>query len=199
MNLNYFKNINVKNKIIVNLVTFFLISSIIICLIIIPTINNIKELRVNIVTQKIDLEKKIAKEKNMNILSEKLNTIEPQLEKFEKIFISQNRELEFITTLEEIANNNYVRQKINLDPLLGQSEQIYKKIPLNLNIQGKFYNLVKYLTDLEALNYYINIKSLEITTAPSAGSALLPAKYDNIKEEQSGNINLVILADTYWK
>ena len=199
MNLNYFKNINVKNKIIVNLVTFFLISSIIICLIIIPTINNIKELRVNIVTQKIDLEKKIAKEKNMNILSEKLNKIEPQLEKFDKIFINQNRELEFITTLEEVANNNHVRQKISLDPLLGQSEQIYKKIPLGLNIQGKFYNLVKYLTNLETLNYYINIKSLEITTAPSAGSALLPAKYDNIKEEQRGNINLVILADTYWK
>jgi Tfp pilus assembly protein PilO len=162
MNLINFKKINIKRKITLVIVVFLLASALIVYLIIINTINNIKQLRVNIITQEVGLEKEMAREKNINILSEKLDKIEPQMKKFEQIFINQNRELEFITTLEDIALSNKVLQKISLNLNAAKAEQTYKKIPLALNIQGNFYNILQYLTSLENLNYYINITSLEI-------------------------------------
>ncbi len=198
MNLINFKKINIKRKITFVIVVFLLTNALIVYLIIIPTINNIKQLRVNIVTQKVDLEKEMAREKNINILSEKLDKIEPQMKKFEQIFINQNRELEFITTLEDIALSNKVLQKINLNLNAVKAEQTYKKIPLRLNIQGNFYNLLQYLTSLENLNYYINITSLEMTKEISSGSTLLPTDSSGAKQI-IGNISMAISADTYWQ
>jgi len=198
MNLINFKKINIKRKITFVIVVFLLTNALIVYLIIIPTINNIKQLRVNIVTQKVDLEKEMAREKNINILSEKLDKIEPQMKKFEQIFINQNRELEFITTLEDIALSNKVLQKINLNLNAVKTEQTYKKIPLRLNIQGNFYNLLQYLTSLENLNYYINITSLEMTKEISSGSTLLPTDSSGAKQI-IGNISMAISADTYWQ
>ncbi len=198
MNLINFKKINIKRKITFTIVIFLLVNALIVYLIIIPTINDIKQLRVNIITQKTDLEKKIAREKNINILSEKLDKIEPQMKKFEQIFINQNRELEFITTLEGVALSNKVLQKINLNLNAAKTEQTYRKIPLELKIQGNFNNLLQYLTNLENLNYYINITSLEITRGISSASTLLPIDTSGAKQI-IGNINMAISADTYWQ
>jgi len=120
------------------------------------------------------------------------------LDIFEKIFINSNRELEFITTLEGIANENNIAQKINLDLSLAQNEQIYKKIPLDLNLRGEFKNLIEYLTDLESLNYYLNINLLEFSTTQSSGGVVLPVRSGK-NEQPIGNVNLRILADTYWQ
>lgn len=198
MTLISFNKINERKKITAISIICLLIIIGVAYLIIWPTLNDIKQLRANIITQKIDLEKKIVREKNMNILSEKLKKIEPQLKKFNQIFINQNRELEFITTIEGIAGKNQITQKINLNPASAQNEQIYKKIPLTLDAQGKFQNLMKYLTNLETLNYYINIKSLEITAGQNVGAVFQRTKTNNAKQS-TDNINIKILADTHWK
>jgi Tfp pilus assembly protein PilO len=198
MNLNSFRNLNIKNKIAINIILFLLANALIVFLLITPFINHIKNLRTNIITEKINLETKIARERDVNLLSEKLDRIEPQLKKFEKIFINSNRELEFITTLEGIAVKNNVAQKINLDLSAAQSEQIYKRIPLELNVQGDFKNLITYLIDLEALSYYLNINMLEFSTIQSASALILSVKSDQSKQP-IGNVNLKISADTFWQ
>ncbi len=192
MSLISYNKIKTNKKIIINIFIFVILVFLISKIIIIPTINNIKKLRADIITQKIDLEKKIVREKNMNLLEEKFEKIEPEVIKFEQIFINQSRELEFITTLEDIASENHIKQKINLNQKVASITESYKKIPITLEIQGGFKNILEYLTNLESSNYYINIEIIEISKDNGSLSS-------EMQQPSNESVNLKITANTYWK
>ena len=113
--------------------------------IVLPTINNIKELRKEIIKQKIDFQTSFANIKNTSSLEKKLKQIEPQLSILDDVFINQNRELEFITTLEGIAAQRGIQQKLNLNISSGKKIDSFTEIPLSLTLSGTYNNLVKYL------------------------------------------------------
>ena len=174
---------DLKKKIIFSLAALFAVIFTVIYLIVIPTVSDIRKMGKEIESQRTDLEKKYLKGQNLKQLSENLKKIEPQLGKLDRIFINRNRELEFITTIEGMAQSNEVTQKINLAASPEPETQEFKKMPLQLYAQGNFKNLINYLLGLESLFYYINIKSLELFP----GSSNL------------GEINLLITADTFWQ
>jgi len=192
MQLEDILKLNLKKKIIISLVVFILIIACLIYFIVIPTIKDIKRMGVEIEIQRIDLEEKYQKGQSLRQLTETLEEIEPQLSKLNQVFINQNRELEFITTLEEVADYSNIMQKINLSDFQGIDNQKYKKMPFQLFAQGSFINQMNYLTYLEALNYYININFLEL----SPGSAQLASSGETSAQ---GSINMLIIADTYWR
>lgn len=199
MNLINLTKIEPKRKISILTVVFLLSISFITYAVIMPTVDKIRLLRSQIITQKVELEKKLNRETNMSKLAEKLKKIEPQLEKFERIFINQNRELEFITTLEKIASENNVSQKINLAPKKNDLDGIYKNVPITLAVNGNFINLRNYLVDLEALSYYLNISQLIITNTPSAGTSKLKIPDAHDTPVKKTNASLKITGNTYWK
>ena len=190
MKINLNLKLDLKKKLILSLFIFLLVIYILVQIIVLPTIREIKKISYAIETQRLDLEKRYLKGQNLKQLRENLNKIEPQLDKLNRIFINQNRELEFITTLEETAAANKIFQKINLGAAEAVPAQRFKKIPLQLSAQGNFINQMNYLLKLEALDYYINIKTLELSPAPTSlaenGTSL-------------SNINLLMTADTYWQ
>jgi len=179
MNFNNFKKITIKQKIVLFFFIFLLAALTITYTVLIPTIKAIIKEKESIIMQKIELEKKILREKNMVKLSEKLKIIKPQIETIENTFINKNRELEFITTLEGIALRNDVIQKLNLN-IDKNFEKNYIKIPLNINVQGTYDNLIDYIVDLENYKYYININSIQFSFTQD-------------------NYSLSISADSYWK
>lgn len=189
MNLNFFANLNIRKKIII--ISFLLPLAILIITIFIiyPTVNDINKMKSDIETQLIDLEVKYQKGQNLKKLMENLEIIEPKLESLNKIYINSDKVLEFITSLEEVSSNNNITQKINLSTANSIEENNYKKIPLQIYTMGKFNDQLKYLSSLESLNYYINIKNMEISAQSSA----------NNQEIDNGNINLIFFADTFWK
>ncbi|MBU0880206.1 type 4a pilus biogenesis protein PilO, partial [Patescibacteria group bacterium] len=159
--------------------------------IILPTIKNINHIGSEIEIQKVDLEKKYIKTQNLKQISAELNKMEPMLSKLDQVFINKNNELDFITLTEKIATINNVYQKINLGSDQSIKNETYKKIPLQLSIQGDFINQLNYLISLESLNYYINIKSLELSKQEIdiTNSKKLPLTW----------LNLKLIADTYWQ
>lgn len=191
MNLNKTKKITTQQKLIIWCMGFVITITTGCYFVIIPAISSIKNIKAEIITQKVNLEKKILKESGVSGLKEKIEKIEPQLNLFDQIFINKNRELEFITTLENIANKNNVSQKINLDPKNSQREHNYEKIPLSINAQGNFLTLLNYIKDLESVAYYINIQKLDFTK--------VSANARNQEEIPANNYNLIIMANTYWK
>jgi len=194
MNFNPIKNLTLPNKIIFLSCSFLIFYSIIIYFIIFPVTRDIKDIRKNIITQKIDLENKTVRQKNLNTLNEKLKMIEPELQKFNQIFINKNRELEFITTLENIANKNQLSQKINFDPNNAVLEQDHQMITINLALTGNFNNLMNYLQDIEELPYYVNINQINISTGYNVNTSPTDQSAN-----QNKNINCNITANTYWK
>lgn len=183
MKISNFKKIGTEKKISI---AGFIIAAIIACIIIfviIPGISGIKKIGEDIMQQRIDAENKYKKGQKLNKLAENLKIIEPQIEKLDQIFINQNDALKFITSLEETAEKNKVKQKINL--LIAQKAPFnnYQKMPLQLFIEGNFIDELNYLLSLENLNYFVNIKLLEITAGEAKG----------------GSADMLIFADTYWK
>jgi len=192
MNLQTIK-MNTKQKIIAIILIVSLICLVIVYFIIIPTTENIKKIKNEILTQKINFEKNLDQNKNITQITEQLKIIEPELKKFNNIFINQSQELEFITILEGIANQNKMVQKINLAP--GQNKKNYQITKLNISLSGSFLNLINYLSDIEALDYYINIYSIDI----NKGQSTRTTEYAEYPDQKDANLNIKIIADTYWQ
>lgn len=193
------KNNNTKSLLIKNIIIYLIIILCIFYFFILPTASDIKDIRDNIIEKKIDKEKIINREKNISILSNKLKKIEPKIEKINNIFINQSRRREFIGTLEEVAIKSNVNNPI-ITPLDNQKEQgAYQEIPLTISAEGTYDNIIHYLLELEKMNYYINIQSLEIISSSkninSQKSSLIPG-IDKIKQN---TITIKILANTYWE
>lgn len=200
MMLEKYTKFNLKNKIIASLTGFILIIFSLLYFIVIPTAKDIKTMGNEIEAQRIDLEKKYIKGQSLRQLTESLKKIKPKLELLDKIFVNKNRELEFITSLENEANKNRVGQKINLGPVQATENKDFQKINLQLFINGGFIGQLKYLMDLESLSYYINIKSLELSFSSGGGSASMKTDSTTpMPKDETNNINLLINADTYWK
>jgi len=110
---------------------------------------------------------------------------ETKLTLINQAMIAKNRELEFITTLENIAANLTLQQDINI----GQREIIdnssYTKTSLSILLQGDFKNQIQYLQSIEKLPIYINVKKININTA---------------KEENTATTTkMLLLANTFWQ
>ena len=187
---NNIVKINLKNKIIIIIIGFLTLFSLILFFIVIPTIHDILDMGQIIEEQRIDLEKKYIKGQNLRQLTANLNKINLQLSKLEQIFISENRELEFITTLEGVANKNSTNQKINLGVQEDMPGYDYKKMTLQLFLQGNFVNIMNYLIGLESLEYYVNVKNIELTMGSSKQTSDTP---------QGAVINMFLLTETFWK
>ncbi|MCK4554354.1 type 4a pilus biogenesis protein PilO [Candidatus Parcubacteria bacterium] len=191
--LNNLIKLNLKKKISISIVIFILIIGGLIYFVVMPTINDIKKMGEEIENLRIDLEQKYIKGQSLRQLTENLKKIEPQLVILDQIFIKQNYELEFITKLEEIADQNNVSQTINLDTAKINKDKSYQTLPLRLSMRGNYKNIMNYLISMEALNYYINIDSMDLSSAS--------AKLSATPEVQTtfSNISLTISANTYWK
>ncbi|MDO8668064.1 MAG: hypothetical protein Q7K35_03125 [bacterium] len=197
MILSKYQKFSLKNKIIVMIVGFVLIIFGLIYFIVVPTIEDIQTMSQKIEEQMVDLEKKYIKGSSLRQLTENLKKIEPKLSSLDQIFINKNRELEFITTIENEANNSQVSQKINLSSPKNIENQELQKNNLQLSTNGNFNNQLKYLINLESLSYYINVKSLELT--PAAGNEKTTNQDQTETAGKSGVINMLIDADTYWE
>lgn len=199
MILDKYKKFDLKNKIIAMTVGFVLVIFGLIYFIVMPTMKDIKVMGQDIEWQKVDLEKKYIKGNSLRQLTENLKKIEPKLSLLDQIFINKNRELEFITTIENEANQAQVNQKINLSSPNVTENQEFQKNSLQLFIRGNFNNQLRYLTNLESLSYYINVKSLEFTPAAAGATAEINGQSPLAGGTGDGSLNLLIDADTYWK
>ncbi len=181
--------LNLKNKIIASFACFLAAISVLACLIVVPTIKEIKSMGESIEAQREDLERKYIKGQSLRKLTDNLSEIEPRLKSLDQIFINKNRELEFITGLENEASKNGVSQKINLSAPEKIENQNFQKTGIKIFTKGKFSEQLRYLSGIEKLSYYINAKILELS--PSAAAA-------GEDKSQSGDLNMYIEGDAYW-
>lgn len=161
----------IKNKL------YFIISStacifILVFFIILPSCRDIKKVSSEIRDEREYLEKLYLRGQHLKEVKKNFKDIEPHINDLEKIFIAPGEEVGFITSLENLAANKGIEQKLELENLLatkgqdqGNELMPYEILPLTLNLQGTFPQLITYLIGLELLDYYVIINSLTITNA----------------------------------
>jgi Tfp pilus assembly protein PilO len=194
MNNRVSTNQNYKDKIALSALIFLLAAAGLFCLIIIPATESIKRIKLDTEIQVARVEKDYQTGKWLKERAENLKIIEPQLSELDKIFIKKDNSTDFITTLEKTAEKNSVTIEPITNSTFGAENKLeegnYSQIPMQTKTRGYFSNQIGYLSNLEALNYYLNIKTLEISTvnddkAPSG--------------EINKNLDMHIITDTYWQ
>ncbi|MFA6171877.1 MAG: type 4a pilus biogenesis protein PilO [Patescibacteria group bacterium] len=176
-----FKKLDYTKKITIISGFLVLVLAAVIVWVDLPAVKNINKMKDEIEFQRLDLEKKYAKSQRIKKMALSLGKIENEVLRLDKVFISEYRELEFITRLEQIAQSDSVIQEINLNKSAVMETGGFRAVYLFARCQGSYENLVKYLEDIEALDYYINIEDLQITKG----------------ENEEFSLNLKAL--TYWR
>lgn len=180
--------ISLKQKILIlNGVIISIIASIIF-FVVLPSVNEIKDIQNSIQIQYDDLENKYIKGQSLKRLSDNLKKIDPLIEKLDGVFIKESDQVGFITFLENLATENKISQKITLNP--PQVNNYYKKIPMQIATNGSYFKQMNFIKKIESLNYYITIKSIEISPSTENG---IENSGENV------NTDMVMNVDTYWK
>jgi len=149
-----------------------------------PAFLEMLDLAKKIEKQKTELEALYQGGKTLSQIKGELKEIEEKNTMLDDIFLSENKELEFITILEKLSNENNIKQEISLKTKIP-FENNYQIIPIRLSLQSSFNNLLTYFQTLENLNFYLNINSLNITGSSKSTN-------------QEELLNVIIEADTYW-
>ncbi|MFA5021459.1 MAG: type 4a pilus biogenesis protein PilO [Patescibacteria group bacterium] len=164
---------NFKIKIIISILLFVIIIGLVAGLVIIPTIHDIKKISNAIYAERVDLEKKYLRGQLLKKTVNDFEEIKPQKDKLNTVFIPQGNELKFISTLEDVASTNGVKQNLELNTQSTTKTGDLQVLPIKMTIQGNFYQIMKYLTGLEKLNYYLNITNLQFNAEKDSITATL--------------------------
>jgi len=183
--------LDLKKRIIISIVGFFIFIFAVIYFVIFPSVRDIKNIKNEIESQRMELERRYIKGQSLRKMTEKLERAEEKIHVLDQVFIGQDAGLGFVTALEGVAEKNGVNQKINLLSQSPVDNGFYKMVPLQLSSGGSANQQMNHLVSLETLNYYVNIKSLEL----SSGSAAIPVG----SPESGSRVNLFVVADTYWR
>ena len=196
MNLKKTKNSdNTKQLIVYTIILFVIALFAFAYFIFLPKTKKIKELRVNIANTKISINKNIEEDKNLSTQQSKLKEIENRLTMLDKVFVERTKELEFITTLESVASKNNVSQDIDLNSLSKESNAYFESLPLSISVKGKFSDITKYLLELNAINYYLNIT--ELSLSKSIGASSFSFNTDGSSYYSGTMVNLNIKANIF--
>ena len=174
--------LSAKNKFFINIVSIIIITAAVFIFITYPTIKEIKSFSQEIYNYRLYLEKLYLEGQVLKNIVRELKEVEPHLEELSEVLIDKKEELNFIISLEKLANNSELIQDLKINPSQEVSKNTYKILPVQITLQGNYSQLIKYLTEINKLNYYINIKHLSINKIGGASK-----------------INVSIEANTYWE
>jgi len=153
-----------QTKILISLGATVVLVGVMVGLIIWPTRNRMKELHVAINEQRVELDKIYQQGKSLKIALQQYQQVKPKISILSSVYVKPGGELDIITAMENIADQQNVQQEIKTS---ASPDQNTKTLPLQLQTTGSFNNIVSYLTALEAMDYYLNTTTLRISLASS--------------------------------
>ena len=151
-----------KIIILISIVTIFIAT--IIYFIIMPTISDIKAINHAVYLERIDLEIKYQRGQLLNKVLDDFEKIKSEETRFKNVFISAGQELEFIRSLEAIAESYDIIQDLQLLEGDDDKKNVYKTTYLIIEAVGEFTKILNYLEEINALNHYYNIDTVTMTS-----------------------------------
>jgi|GEM_PF-1357992 len=154
--------LNIEKQTMLTVGIFSGIIIVIVLCVILPTARYIKLLNNETAQLKEYLEKKYENTTNLRSSIKKIEEIKSVVEGYPQYFFKQGDELKLITTLENIALKNKVTQKIESSNL---DQPNHNPVKMTVAINGDYERVLRYMTDLEKLNYFINTERIQLGAA----------------------------------
>lgn len=154
--------LNIEKQTTVTVGIFAGIILLIVLGVIVPTAQYITRLNNETTTLKDYLERKYETTTHLRSSIKQIEEVKQVVSEYPQYFFRPGDELALITALENIATKNKVIQKIENSNLDQKSAGLVR---VSLSVNGQYGKTLSYLSDLEKLNYFINIERLQLTSA----------------------------------
>lgn len=178
-----------RDKLLITLIIIPIFLIALSLLIICPLIQDIRILSDQIHRERVELERLYQEGQLLRKVRSDWEKIKPELTSLEGVLLKKDGELEFITTLENLGDQNEIKETIHLDPQDQIVRDKVRLLPLRLKLTGEFSKIFQYLNSLEKLDYYINISSLSFNREIKLEKPEVPPT----------RINVSLIAETYWQ
>lgn len=172
----------------------FLIASVIfsallaglIFIIILPSVAEIRRIRQQVYEERVRLEKLYVSGQLQKKVRENYNRVKESSAWLDNILLKENQELQYITALENAAENAGVGLKITVGEQSRLPGQPLSLLNFSFNLAGSWPKIVSWLAALENMPYYTNV--LEVVAARREQSG----------EESPPPATAIIAAQTFW-
>jgi hypothetical protein len=192
MTLPKFKSLTPRQKIMLSTAVTLLVTASVLLFVTLPSVRAIRSLADQIFEQRLELERMYHKGQILKHTLKQYEEVKPAVQELSRIYITTGEELQFITTLEGVAQAAGVHQDIKLGAKDPKDKTAANKLPYQLEIEGNLTSLIAYLGGLESLDFYVNIDTLRF----SHGSV---SSGHGQSSGSSEPLTAILLATSYFK
>jgi len=162
-----------------------------------PSLQRIRTLSTVITETKTDLYDKQDNNYSLPKLLATYRRYESDIADMEHSVRARSRELEFITTLESLAEKNNLTQAIQIGAYEALEDFPYYRLPLKVALAGNFTDITRYLQALERLSSYVIITDLTMSNPANAQNR----SSQTASEIPAGaqRVEASLTADTFWQ
>jgi hypothetical protein len=154
----------------------------------VPSALATRRIRAEIDEAKIALDQRVAMFRYIRQSSSNLEDAKRRLAVLADMAVHEGRELDFITTLEGIAQASDIEQTINLNTANQKEISLWEKeIPLQLTVMGEYDDFRSYLNAIEGLNYAVIVRSVNMISQSRTADT-----------NPAGEVRATIDATVYW-
>lgn len=153
-----------------------IIAILIVGLIIALKINGTKSNAANILTQKINAQKKL------DVFLTEINAMASNYQQYKKKIFFDKDSSQIVNMINDWTRSAGL-EIISIRPLFLKEEGQFYQIPIELNVKGDYYNLGQFLSLIESYEGFIDIKSLKIS--PQRAGYI-------VEKEQSDKLNITL-------
>ncbi len=161
---------NLQKNFTYRLLGLLAISSLIIFFITLPTIKDIKKIGSSISLKQADLENKVAYSANDKKNKEDIKNAKELIKQTVNIFVLKDKELEYISQLESIANKNNITINVSSDFITQNINNNTKVLIFKIILNGSFLKILNFIKEMSLLPTYYNSDSITITDNSSTNN-----------------------------
>lgn len=178
-------------------------------LLVVPMRRDILTLNENTSDARVDLEKQYLNGQLLRKTQDQFESVKPRLSQLEATTLKKGQELYLITTLEELAANHGLIQKLSMNDLqFPEDSESTDVVPLSVRVEltGDYEQVLNFLLETEQLDFYINWNSVNIKSLASPGASrqirALPGLAPAGTPQPDGfeaSVRVMLSGETYWR
>ena len=172
----------IKNHFLVTSISFGAALLLILFFIIFPSLKEINKINNEVFQERSRLETLYAKGQLQKKVLSKYNEIKDDALFLDEIVLKENQELQYITTLENLAETTEVNLDITIAPAKENFSPKLSALSFSFVVTGNWQNLLRWLDELEKLPYYTHISEVNVVG----------------QSNNENNTSLKIKAKTFW-
>ncbi len=164
---------------IIKIVIFFVIFTLVLVIFNIPGIKKLNRTYQTLKTEELAL-KGLASEQQATEIKQNYELWQKTIPDFPALLPKNGEELALITTLEKLAQDQSLSQKLNLSQTKAEFSEHIDSLSLAIELKGDFLALLNYLTELKKMPLRLSLNSL------------------HLKQTETEILEAQFLTNTYW-